>query len=179
MWRIMLCNPMKALLNQGCLNQWSFTARASRWPVIGWKHLCGLWPLSHFYRELISGCRSITDCKSSDTTWELRMGAISQESITYSRKKVWLWEVPAWTSKVISPWGGISPKLEPAPISWKLKQVDTVKKKRRQERVERENAKRAMQRAMQKLQLWRSRRWGACCSDFVMEVHDMPQIWPR
>ena len=23
----MLCNPMKALLNQGCLNQWSFTTR--------------------------------------------------------------------------------------------------------------------------------------------------------
>ena len=42
-----------------------------RRPVIGWKHLGGPWPLSHFYRELSSGF--ITDCKGSDTTWELRM----------------------------------------------------------------------------------------------------------
>ena len=69
-WRIMLCNPMKALLNQGCLNQWSFTLASQR-PVIGWKHFGGLWPLSHFYRELISGC--IMHCKGSDTTWELMM----------------------------------------------------------------------------------------------------------
>ena len=48
------------------------SSRAGRWPVIGWKHLGGPWPLSDFYRELSSGC--ITDWKGSDTTWELRMG---------------------------------------------------------------------------------------------------------
>ena len=47
------------------------SSRAGRWPVIGWKHLGGPWPLSDFYRELSSGC--ITDWKGSDTTWELRM----------------------------------------------------------------------------------------------------------
>ena len=48
-----------------------FPARVGRRPVIGWKYLGGPWPLSHFYREPSSGC--ITDCKGSDTTWELRM----------------------------------------------------------------------------------------------------------
>ena len=42
------------------------SARAGRQPVIGRKHLGGPWPLSHFYRELSSGC--ITDYKGSDTT---------------------------------------------------------------------------------------------------------------
>ena len=70
-WRIMLCNPMKALLNQG-----SFMSRVGRLPVIGWKRICGLWPLSHFYRELFSGC--ITGCKGSDATWELRMSSTWQ-----------------------------------------------------------------------------------------------------
>ena len=32
------------------------SARAGRRPVIGWKLLGGPWPLSHFYRELSSGC---------------------------------------------------------------------------------------------------------------------------
>ena len=92
MWRIMLCNPMKALLNQGCLNQWSFPARVGLRPVIGWKYLCGLWPLSHSYRELISEC--IMDYKGSDTTWELRMdrpkrwwfGSISNSQVKYTVK---------------------------------------------------------------------------------------------
>ena len=38
-----------------CLNQWSFTTRCGRQPVIGLKDFCGIWPLSHSYRELISG----------------------------------------------------------------------------------------------------------------------------
>ena len=42
------------------------SARAGRQPVIGLKHFGGPWPLSHFYRELTSGC--ITDGKGSDTT---------------------------------------------------------------------------------------------------------------
>ena len=81
-WRIMLWNPMKALLKQGCLNQWSFTTRDGRQLVIGWKDVCGIWLLSRFYRELISGC--ITDCKGSDTTCQLRM--CNKMKWTYSWK---------------------------------------------------------------------------------------------
>ena len=43
-----------------------------------------------------------------------------------------------WTSKVISPWGETSPSLESAHTIWKLKEVDTVPKKKKQERVEKE-----------------------------------------
>ena len=67
----------EALLNQGCLNQCAFTTSGGRQHVIGWKDFCGIWPLSHFYRELISGC--ITDCKGSDITWELRMHSLGSK----------------------------------------------------------------------------------------------------
>ena len=64
--RIMLCNPMKALLTQGCLNQCSFMTRDGGQPMIGWKDFCGIWLCSHFYREMISV--GTTECKGSDTT---------------------------------------------------------------------------------------------------------------
>ena len=70
-WRIVLCSPMKALLNQECLNQCAITTRGGRQPVIDWNDFSGIWLWLHFYRELIPG--GITHCKSSDTTWELRM----------------------------------------------------------------------------------------------------------
>ena len=58
----MLCNPMKALLNQGCLNQ---RYLHEQW----WSTACDwlkglLWDMAIvtlLQRELISGC--ITDCK--------------------------------------------------------------------------------------------------------------------
>ena len=83
-WRIMLCNPMKAY---GCLGKYSH--RAGQWPVIGWKHLGGPWPLSHFYRELSSGCirtvRVVIQSESSGwtTCWYWWLASIKVSSHQY------------------------------------------------------------------------------------------------
>ena len=49
-WRIMLCNPMKALLNQGCLNQCSF-----RPPLVD-----SLWLTEHCYNQPRGDCYNLS-----------------------------------------------------------------------------------------------------------------------
>ena len=72
----MLCNPMNALLNQGCLDQCPMFSRVGRLTESAFNPVSGLLLCLHIYGELHS--RGIVDCKGSDTTWKFKMGHPNQ-----------------------------------------------------------------------------------------------------